>query len=352
LNPKAALCACIELEIENQDEFTETGKKKMKTELIEIEKINPVELFTSNSLDQLLEQIKKECESAVLSVETAQGRKEIASLARKVAKSKVAIDSAGKELVAEWKRKSKLIDNSRKKAREFLDGLRDSVRKPLTDWELAEATRIEQKKLAAELLKAHSEALEIHKAWIKNRELEEREQIIREREAAEQQRIAAELAEQERKEREAEIAKQAAEQARMDAEEAARRKIDEAKRLEAEAIAKAERAERQRIELLEKAEREKQQAVRDAEAKAIAEAKTKQERQEKKRLEDQAAAEKLAADKEHKKKINNQALISFTENGFDIDLAKEIITLIANNRIKNISINYAPTATNLKDLAA
>ena len=75
-------------------------------------------------------------------ISTASGRKLTAGLSRKVSSLKVKIDGIGKELTAEIKSKAKLIDGNRKNLRDQLDQLRDEARKPLSDWEHEEDTRL------------------------------------------------------------------------------------------------------------------------------------------------------------------------------------------------------------------
>lgn len=215
----------------------------METSLIPLESVNALELFTGgNSLDDLLARIRQETATIVPDVSTDKGRKEIASLAYKVARSKTTIDDAGKTLVAEWKAKSAQVDASRKKARDYLDALKDEVRKPLDEWE-AEQERIKQ------------EAIEAERKAIKQAEAERR---------AEQERI-----DRERRERE----------------EAAHRE-----RLEAEALQRAE------IEAEERRNREFQEAesrrVREAEEQARREEEARQREAEEQRL--QAERERLA----------------------------------------------------------
>lgn len=121
------------------------------SDLIKINSINAIEVFGQpEKLDEILKKIKDEALSFVPDLTTAGGRKEVASMAYKVSQSKTAIDNAGKELTAEWKKKSKAVDESRKAAREFLDNLRDQVRQPLTEWEEAEKARIEKERIEAE----------------------------------------------------------------------------------------------------------------------------------------------------------------------------------------------------------
>jgi hypothetical protein len=66
------------------------------------------------------------------------------------------LDDVGKEIVSEWKKKSKVIDEKRKTIRDRLDALRDKIRTPVTEWEKAEEDRVraeiraEEERLEAE----------------------------------------------------------------------------------------------------------------------------------------------------------------------------------------------------------
>ncbi len=73
---------------------------------------------------------------------TSEGRDRLKSVAYKVARTKTALDDHGKELVADLKDKAGRIDRLRKVARDFLDDLKERVRKPLTDYENREKERV------------------------------------------------------------------------------------------------------------------------------------------------------------------------------------------------------------------
>lgn len=196
--------------------------------LIPLEHIDAVEVFTGQSLDELLARIRQETATIVPDVSTAGGRKEIASLAYKIARSKTTIDDAGKTLVAEWKAKSAAVDAARKKARDYLDTLKDEVRKPLDEWE-AEQARLEREaaKKAEDERKA-AEAARLAEIEAREREIREREEAIAARERAEAQRVAAEKADRERQEREERIRQEAEAKAQRDAREAIERAAREA----------------------------------------------------------------------------------------------------------------------------
>jgi len=126
----------------------------MNTEIATLESTEIQLAFTSpNGIDILIERIRKEAQSEVPDLSTAKGRARIASLAHKVSKTKVMVDDYGKELVAEEKKRLALIDADRKKWRDTCDAIRDEIRKPLTDWEQAEADRIQRHKDAIQKLR-------------------------------------------------------------------------------------------------------------------------------------------------------------------------------------------------------
>lgn len=117
----------------------------MSTELIiELPKQDALQVFVEPSgIDPYLEKIRNEALSHVPDLSTKSGRAAIASIAAKVARSKTYLDEAGKQLCDQERAKidatlSAVLD-SRKLIRASLDDLRDEVRKPLTDWENAEA---------------------------------------------------------------------------------------------------------------------------------------------------------------------------------------------------------------------
>jgi len=365
------------------------------TELVPVERKDIIAIFSNgNDLDPLLEKIQERAMSHVPVLDTAKGRKEIASMAAKVARSKTFIDGLGKELVADWKSKAKKVDASRKKCRDFLDELKGKVRQPLTEWEQAEENRIQKHKdnldkmenlaiptgpdgepLNAGMLRAklsELESIEMGDCWeeyagaaakIKDESIatlkghiERREQY--EADQAELVRLKKEQEEREKREYEERLKREAAEKAQREAEakaaaeaqrlkdekEAAERRereaVEAAKRAAQEAIEREKQAERDRIAAAERAEAEKQAAIKAAEEKARQEA----ERLEKERLAKEAAekaeAERIAQNRNHRKKINREALEDLTTNGFEEIIAKSIIELIAKNMVRHITINY------------
>lgn len=321
-------------------------------------KVTAVEVFTGEKLDTILAEIEKKATDFTADTSTVGGRKEIAAMAYKVARSKTTLDDLGKDLVTDWKEKAKKVDEARKKSRDFLDALKDKVRKPLTDWEAAEELRVQAEKEAAEYAVAWDDAHAMHHVYLMEQKVAAYEAEMARKEAeANAAREAKEKADREAAEEKARLARE--EQIRIDAEAKAKAEAAEAvARAEREKIAAEERAKLEREQAEKKAKEAAEQAERDrlaAEAKAKADqeaavkaaqeaerAKAEAERKAKEEAEAKAKAEaeKLAANKKHQGEINRAILSDLTKNGVDEKLAKEVITLIATGKIAHVKINY------------
>jgi len=124
-----------------------------ETALVPIKPVDIPALFTTEgAIENILAEIEKRATDFDADVGTAKGRKEIASMAHKVARSKTLIDGEGKKLVADMKAKTKTIDAERKKVRDFCDDLKGRVRKPLDDWQAAEDERVAKHRAAVEFI--------------------------------------------------------------------------------------------------------------------------------------------------------------------------------------------------------
>lgn len=209
-------------------------ENNMELELIN-QPINAVELFTGDNLPELLDKIESQAIIVVPDTSTSKSRQSIASLAHKIASSKVLIDDAGKKLVAEWKTKAKVVDAVRKTTRERLDSLKEKIRQPLTDWEASEKLR----KQKEQEFKDWDEALELDDLFNQKREVAKKIAEIEEKEHKE--RMAKLIAEKKIKRQQEikEAAGLAAEQARKDAEEHHLRELAEAQKREHEAKERA-----------------------------------------------------------------------------------------------------------------
>ena len=352
------------------------------TEIAALKEINAVTVFSEGGIDPILKAIEAEVTGEVPDLESDKGRKRIASLAHTIARSKTALDAEGKALADKLNAQLKPINAERKKAREFLDDLKERIRKPLTEWE-TEQKRIQQEQFSnAEWFKNvvvffkenevfTADDLRQKLTEVKDRSIGEEcgpyenqakgwkldaieyleNTIIQtefaEAEAKKAEQLRKEQEEKARLEREEQIKREAEdrarkeeqerqEAARLEAERQKREAEEAAKKAEADRIAAIEKAEREQREAAERAEREKQQAI-EAERKRAEEARIAEEQR---KAAEQAEIERKARNKAHQKRINNEALECFKSLNMDEAQAKQVIEWIAKGMIKNVTINY------------
>lgn len=110
--------------------MTEQAKTdNTQAQLVVIEPTTAVALFTEGQgVAELLADIRQKATSLVPDITTAKGRKEIASVAHAVARTKTYLDGLGKEQTDKFKEIPKRIDANRKQIRDTLDALKDEVR--------------------------------------------------------------------------------------------------------------------------------------------------------------------------------------------------------------------------------
>lgn len=110
---------------------------------------NIVQVFQDGGCDPLIDKLEAELKSYNIDVTTEAGRKQIASIARKIASTKIALDDAGKALIADKQAQVALVNKERARIKERMQRMQDDFRRPLTEFE-AEAKRqleaLEQKK--------------------------------------------------------------------------------------------------------------------------------------------------------------------------------------------------------------
>jgi colicin import membrane protein len=302
------------------------------TDLVVVETLVPAIVFAPGGVRTILDKLKSDVRSIKRDISTPKGRAAVKSLAFKVARSKTALDTLGKDLVADLKAQTGAIDAERRVIRDELDDLKAEVLSEHDAWEAAEEKRIAaheavleeiyetggpaEPPLSSDEVRFRLHRLDeismsgrdwqefIHRAVDTGKaarlSLEQQLADAEAREAAEAEAIKL-AAEQEvlrvaelarlQAEREAEIARVAAEEAKRVAEEAAKQEAEKA-RLAAEAeaarIAEIARLEKERIETAAReaaqaAEREKERLRLEA-AKAKAEAEEQAAAQERERL--------------------------------------------------------------------
>jgi colicin import membrane protein len=378
-----------------QQEMSETG-------LSIIESTAAAQLFTPGFLDPIVGRIEREAreEAAKLDISTVAGRKAIASLSFKVAKSKTFVDSKRKELVADEKKRLAAIDAEGRVVWNRLEALQEEVRKPLTDWEQADKIRVAALEfkvismaglaeipfgasvadIEAKIAEVNALDMTNMQEFTSRAELAEKttrdylskalaEAQQREAEKAETIRLRAEAAERERKDNEERIAREAREKAQREA-EVERQRIEQEK-FEAEARAKqaeAARAESERLaeerrvaaearakqEAEESAKRHAEELAKAEERRKL-EAKIAEEVAENRRLaaieaeRERVAAEarKVAAetearekDKKHKSAVLGAAKDALIAAGIPEEHAKAAVLAIQRGQVPAVRIEF------------
>src|SRR5208337_3295950 len=245
--------------------------------LVLVEALPIEKLFEPITINPILERIKIEVRAVPTDISTERGRKAVASLAFKIAKTKTFIGDRHDELVSKEKRRLGLIDGEWKRIREDLDALKVEVRKPLTDWEQTEQDRVDAHEHhigrleSATILPSNATTAQIAEriAELEADDLSQMDEFLKrameakakaleelrsrharsvqqDADRAELGRLRVEKEQRDREERERQIA----EQATKDAEAKAARQVEEARQ-------SAEKAEKDRVAAVEQAEREK-----------------------------------------------------------------------------------------------
>jgi len=377
----------------------------MSTELVVLQNITPLQVFSDQqTADALFEKIKAEAATCGTDVSTEEGRAAIKSMAYKIARSKTALDEMGKGLTEQARKQIELVNAERNRLKEKMQALQDDVRRPLTEYEGREKQRVEEREARIAEMSGllvmltngpHAEVVDLEARITKlaqlaqfdwqefsdraaKMEAEVRRQLTERLEArqkhdaeqAELARLRAAEEERQRKEREEKIAAEAAAKAKADAEAKAaeearlaqekadreKAEIEAQKKAEADRAAAAEaaaqKAEEDRIAAEQKAAADKkaaeekhaadlkaaeEKAAKDAEAAAQAE----RDRQAAEKKAEEDAAAKRAADIEHKRKVNNEAVQALIKHAaLDETQARAVIATIASGQVPNVSIKY------------
>lgn len=355
----------------------------MAKELIVIESKKFLTAYTDDGIDPYIKQAKELVANFDYDLSTVTSRAKIASLSSKVSKFKVKLDGVGKDLVAEWKVKTGLVDKSRKKMREELDELRDLARKPLTDWEdeQKEIERLNAEKLLAEQKQAqvdqdHELAIEQYKTHLREVSDKKISDALAEKLLLEQQ-------EKDRIARDEEIKQQAAADAKKEVEAERLKAIDDKLKAElaaTEAKVKAEllveQAAKLKLEqdwfnyiseaytinddlnakaelkrLADIAEQNRIQAIEDAKTASINAENARLQAIENERLagmqrqKDKEAQIKIESDKradndKYLRSVHGSILKVLIANGISEKDGKTMITLAAKKKLPKLTINY------------
>ena len=301
-----------------------------------------------NGLDPFIDAVRKIVSEFEHDLSTATGRKKTASLAAKVSSFKVSMDEMGKSLTEDWKQKSKVVDQVRKKMRDELDAVRDEARRPLTEWEDKEKARVAR--IRAKIEEISSLASEVIGENLTVTALESRLFSAMDY-AIDDSFEEFKLEAVETRLKSIDFLRNNLEKARL----AESQRIElERLRAESEARAKAEREESLRKEGELRAQREAERKELDARRIVEQQAKVLREAEERARMAEinarrKAEAEARAieeekarreADAAHNKKIKRQAKESLLSLGIDEKICIQIVLAIDAGKINNVTINY------------
>ncbi|WP_017903563.1 hypothetical protein [Pseudomonas asplenii] len=358
---------------------------------------NAPSIYVAGGLVQFFEAVQAKVSTEVPDLSTRKGRERIASLAATVSKSKAAVEKPGRDYLKRLKEMPKVVEAELREFVTKMDALRDATRQPLTDWEQKELARTDAHVDGIQRIKdlvvfdetpstehvaqliAGLELVAIDESWeeflaeaaqVKDQTLTKLRAVHAERaqyeaeqaELARLRREADERAEQDRiraaQEAAVEAERQRVAQEQQAAREAAARREQE---LIDQAAAQEREAENQRLQLklqAEQAERARIQAEADRvateqrmEQERLAAARRQEEAAEQARLDEQRRAKEAAdeiirqqnareADEAHRRSVNRAALEAFIAGGMPEACAKQAVTLIAQRKIPNITIQY------------
>ncbi|AUR94127.1 coil containing protein [Vibrio phage 1.191.O._10N.286.52.B4] len=343
--------------------------------------IDTVKSFLENNFDTYSAEINAE----VPQIDSEEGRKRIKALGAEINKKLSEVDSPMRDYLRDIKKQPKLIEAIAKENKEKFTKLRADILKPLEEAQEGQNVILQMLNdvpvncavpgITSEEIKAlikHTEECPIDSVWP---ELKKKFKVAHENalttarvtlERVETQEAQeAELAELRRKQAEADqaerdrkVAEQAAEDARKAAEAKAQKEREDverraveakqreeaAKQAEAKAIRDAELAEERRAQEAEAAKQREAQAKIDAEAAAQrqAEAAAAAER---KAIADEEDRQKREAqqrenDKKHRTTVNRRNLAVLLAMGISEDDGKKVITAIAKGELPDIRIYY------------
>ncbi len=335
-------------------------------------------------METLLKRIEGEALATKPEADTKKSRARIKSMAYSVAQGKGIIDRFGKELGEAARTKIDGFNAGRNTAKIRLDKLKDSVRKPLADWEAAEELRIAAHKTRLEgllygaraqlhnsptdeiqkLLKDTQE-ITVDQSW-EEFELDARrakddaiENLTTFLNAAKKRDSEAEELERLRKESEERATTLAAEAAEK--EKAAQAERDEQER-RAEEAREAEAAEARRVAENKRIEAARQQALADAEEirKAEAEeakrriaeadkraetaAQDERDRIARERAEREVERKASEADSQNRRRVFGGIYNALLEAGLTEPVAELVVTALREGRIPHLSIDFTPEA--------
>lgn len=279
-------------------------------------------------------------------VATPEGRESIRAFAFRVTKSKTFLEGLGKKVADDVKKLPKVVDANRRMISEKIEGWRDELRQPLTDWEAAEKARVDRHMgnvqtcidaSAASGSAEHLRALlaRVNAVEVSEEACEEFLDSYQRSKADAVDYLTRQIAEAERAEAErAELEALRKEKAERDAADAARKAEEERKAREAKIAEEAARAAEERVR--KEAEENQLRAVEEAER-----------RGRKAAMETMPAAAQAAPvasnpDRDFQAQVNRQVAAAIMDAALITEAAaKKVVAAIVKGAIPNVSISYA-----------
>lgn len=109
------------------------------------EQQTPLAVLTSaDEAEALFARIRAEIDAFVPDLSTVTSRAAIKSLAFKVTKTKTAVEAARKDKTEAWRKQTDAVNASGRVIKARLEQMEEEARKPLTEWEEAEKSRVER----------------------------------------------------------------------------------------------------------------------------------------------------------------------------------------------------------------
>lgn len=124
--------------------------------IAEYKEMSGSKIYTDNLIPGIVAAAEAEALKVPVDMTTEKGRDAIRSAAFAVSTTKTFFDGMGTALTEEWRKQTTAVNDKRKVLATQMDALRDKVRKPLTDWEAADATRKSEHTAAFQRMKAVS----------------------------------------------------------------------------------------------------------------------------------------------------------------------------------------------------
>ncbi|HHP5676180.1 TPA: hypothetical protein ACSC6F_003085 [Klebsiella pneumoniae] len=267
-------------------------------------------IYVENGLDSFLEKIRAGV-NEVPDLSTAKGRARIASLAAQVSRSKTAVEKPGRDYLKRLKEQPKVVEAELRRFVTECDQLRDEVRRPLTEWEDAEKVRTEALQQRLVDLRALADVIDTSGNYLPSADIQAR--------ILEAKSVVLDDSWQERA-AEAGVAKDSTIQQLEASLVIAQKREHEAAELDR---LRKEAEEKARLEREENIRREAAESARLAEQKHIAEEEARR-----------------AADKEHRRSINRQAIADLIESGLTQEMAEKALIAIASGKVSAVSIKY------------